>query len=63
MVTMGEYRAENVAFRMETPFKALAEKVANQNGITLSTYVRKLVIEDLKKRGLVDADMMLSVMK
>lgn len=39
-----------IGARIDSNVKELAEKIANSQGISLSEYIRKLIVEDLDKR-------------
>jgi len=41
-----------IGFRVEESLKELIDKIARVQGITVSEYLRKLVIEDLDKRNI-----------
>lgn len=53
-----EPRQTPVTVYIEPSLWILAQKVLNERDITASSYIRNLVIEDLRKRGILTPDLL-----
>lgn len=58
---MPETRDCVMVIRVEPSIKALMSKVEHQDNISTSDYVRKVVMVDLVKRGLLDKELLLKM--
>jgi hypothetical protein len=56
---MPEKRDYRITANIETTFQLLAQNRANAEGVSLSDYIRKLIIDDLDRHGLLTRELLL----
>ena len=54
---------KRISFFIWPEILGLAKKAAQEDDDTLSDYLRALVVEDLEKKGLLDKDTLLKILK
>lgn len=58
---MPEPRNCATMLRLEPTFQHMLDRLVNQSGLTAAGYLRRLVIEDLQKKGLLTVNMLTRV--
>lgn len=59
---MGESRARQVLVNLEDTFFEMLNIAANKEGLSLSSYMRSLLIKDLKSRGMLTEGILMKVL-
>jgi hypothetical protein len=54
-----EKRDCRITANLETTFQLLAQRVCSEEGVTISDYIRKLIIQDLDRRGKLTHELLL----
>lgn len=56
---MPEKRDYRITANIETSYQVLAQARANSEGVSISDYIRKLIIDDLDRHGLLTRELLL----
>lgn len=56
---MPEKRDCRITANIETSYQVLAQARANAEGVSISDYIRKLIIDDLDRHGLLTRELLL----